>query len=189
MKEDLKEKNIMNYFSIEEDKEFISKYIEPGLHSSLRLDELSWVKEENGRSPHVKVVLSNSNGQTLEDNFSFSEGARKYSSRKLRHMWDRHYSTEELQRILESSNGDMQDFIEKVSHKLVGRVFDEFKVSGKEIEGKEGKANWFKGCIGLPNFCSTSYSPRKLTFDKNNSYDYKRLEKHSSAEDLKSPWS
>jgi hypothetical protein len=173
-------------FNIEEDKEFISKYIEPGIHEDITIDSFEWEEPENG-PPSVRVKLYNSQGQTAEDRFSYSEKAARYSNIKIKHMWDRFYTTAELEKIVGQSNNDMYRFISLLNQKLSGKTFKQFKFSGKEIEGKDGKPNWFKATIGLPNFCSTDFSPRKLSFDPNSKYDMNRLESHSHISESNSP--
>lgn len=160
-------------FTVQEESS--NKYISPGLHSDIEITDLRWVEGDGNYAPKMEITIMNSENQTLTDSFSFSENAKKYSELKITHIWNSFYETSKLKDIAERCGDDMEMFTNEIGRYLIGQKFSNFKVSGKEIQGKDGKKNWIKGCIGFPNFASGLAKTRTLTFDPNNNYDINRL--------------
>lgn len=156
-------------FIVENEKVFESNYLTPGIHKNVKLEGFEADEDRN----NIKIKIS-CEGKTAEDTVVFSENAVKYSIQKLTHIWDRFYPTEEWKTYAATANG-IKEISAFLDRKLKGKVFDEFKLCGKEIAGKDGKQNWWKATIGLPSFCSTEFSPKPLKFDKMNQYDWVRL--------------
>lgn len=173
-------------FTVQEER--TNEYLSPGIQSDIEIMNLQWDDGNGKYSPRIEITLSNKSGQTLTDSFSFSDSAKKYSEAKITHIWNSFYDPEQLKTIAENCGDDMEMFTNEIGRYLIGKVFTEFKVSGKEIQGKEGKNNWIKGCIGLPDFASGPMKQRSLKFDPKNSYDMNRLPSETPDMQVKTKW-
>lgn len=163
-------------FIVEEEKEFESKYLGYGMHQNLKIDGFVG-KEDLGFTPRIILTVSNTQGQTAElDLYMNTEvknkmSAQQVSMKAIKHLWDRQYLATDLPPLLDKCNS-IPDLVNMLNSKLTGKVYDEFMLNGKEIPTKktddQGKpySNWFKAVLGFTPFCSTKYSPKKLTWDE-----------------------
>ena len=162
-----------------EEKVFESKFIEPGVH----VVKIVGIKgeEPEGYSPRLMFGFTTQDGKAAEAVFYMSEKAVGRSLEKVKHLATKCIKTEDLDKVEAESLEDYASQLNKILKNKVLRV----KFTGEEIEGKEGKNNWDKATIGLPPFAEATkegaeYTPvseedSKLTFNRNNKYDYKAL--------------
>ena len=162
-----------------EEKVFESKYLAPGIHK-VKITEISGHAPE-GRSPYLELKFANSEQKTAEVKFYMSEKAMPRSLEKLTHIGTKCVTRETMDSI---SADSLEDYGKKLENTLKGKVL-RIKFTGEEIEGKEGKGNWWKANIGLPRFAEACKEGAEyeavdddntaLTFDESNNYDMKRL--------------
>lgn len=160
-----------------EEKEFVSKYIEPGVHR-IRIVGISGTEPESG-SPYLQIDFENAKEQTANIRFYMSERAIDMSKRKLNHLATKMVTKEKLDKVKAES---LEDYGSKLDSLLGGKSC-RVKFTGEEVDGNKG--NWWKAGIGLPTFAEATkegaeYEPlsdedSKLFLDKTNKYDWKPL--------------
>ena len=154
-----------------EEKVFESKYITPGISDVT----ISGIEGSNGdgKSPYVMFNFTKMNTtQTASIKFFLSEAASKRSLEKIKHIATKVVTEEAINAV---SGNDAATYAQNLSKLLVGKSL-RIKFSGEEVQGKDGKNNWYKATIGLPSFAEKlGTTPSKLKFDANNNYDMKKL--------------
>jgi len=160
-----------------EEKEFVNKYIEPGVHR-VRIIGISGTEPESG-SPYLQIDFENAKEQTANIRFYMSEKAKKMSTEKIIHLFSRMVTKKELDKMKAES---LEDYGSKLDSLLGGKSC-RVKFTGEEVDGNKG--NWWKAGIGFQPFAEATkegaeYEPlsdedSKLVLDKTNKYDWKPL--------------
>ncbi len=156
-----------------------SPYLKAGIQE---VTIVNFVIPEGSSVPCMEINLTNTAGnRTLAHRFYFPDGddedsVKNYekSARQIKHIATKTVNDTEFNTAWEMSTNLNQLSINL--SKLLGGKSLRMKLSGKEIQGKDGKLNWFKAVITGNRFAEAlSVNPTKLTFDPDNQYDMKRL--------------
>jgi hypothetical protein len=162
-----------------EEKSFVSKYLTPGIHEA-KIQKIEFT-ESNGGTEGLLVVLEgkpdadlDGNGKTADTKWWMSTNAWPYTKDRLVIMADKLGVRDALDAI---NAGTAAEYAVALNTIFGGKAA-RWKLSGEEIEGKEGKNNWFKAGIagyGFVEPMSITAEASKLKFDDSNKYDMKRL--------------
>jgi hypothetical protein len=157
--------------------QFVSKYIEPGIHR-VRINSIEG-QEPEGRSPYIQITFEDKDSKTADIRFYMSEKAMPKSLEKIKHIGTKLVTEDELDGI----NADNLAGYGAALNKLLAGKGCRIKFTGEEVDGEKGR--WWKAGIGLPTFAEATkegaqYEPvsdedSRLTFDKTNQYDWKPL--------------
>jgi hypothetical protein len=162
-----------------EEKVFDSKFIKPGVHE-VTIAEVTGDTPE-GKSPYVMFKFVDKEGKAADIRFYLSTGAVKRSLEKIVHLGTKLVTREQI----DATDADTATEYGANLNKLLRGKKVRIKFSGEQVQGTNGKPNWFKAVIGLPAFAEEiEVSPSKLKFDENSKWDMKRLEATSSTEEL-----
>ena len=151
------------------ESEFTSDYIGYGVRENITIGAISLKEDQFG----VKLVvpMTNAEGKKVQNEWSLkqevSEGKKKSAAQvtmgKVTHLWNKYFPQADLDVALSGVKTN-QDLATLLNSKLKGKVLDKVLFRGKEIAGKEGKANWWKAEIGFAPFASTAFAPANLVF-------------------------
>tara|TARA_R110001599_G_scaffold92398_2_gene241979 strand:+ start:529 stop:1095 length:567 start_codon:yes stop_codon:yes gene_type:complete len=160
-----------------EEKEFVSKYIEPGVHI-VKITGMLGAEPESG-APYLQIDFENAKEQTANIRFYMSEKAKEMSTKKIIHLFSRMVTKKELDKIKAKS---LEDYGSKLNT-LFSEKSCRVKFTGEEVDGNKG--TWWKAGIGLPTFAEATsegaeHAPisndnSKLFLNKENKYDWKPL--------------
>lgn len=146
------------------------KYISYGIRN-VKFTSITAQESEGGSTPSIFINFEEvGTGKTLSSRFPFSEKSTQISLRKIKHM---------LTKIVDETTADgifastLTEYAAAISKYLVNNTL-RIKFNGEEVQGKEGKNNWFKAVVNFPPFAEAlSVNPTELKFDS--VADVKRL--------------
>jgi hypothetical protein len=155
-----------------EDKVFESKFIKPGIHENVKIEAITAPPVEDGKSPYIQFKFVDLEGKAAEINFYMSDAAMPMSLRKIKHIATKLVEESVIDGVEAPS---IPAYAKAISPLLCNKML-RVKFVGKEIQGKEGKQNWFKAALGLPAFAeSMGTTPTKLVFTETSQWDMERL--------------
>lgn len=164
----------------EERKEVVGPYLKPGI-TKLKVAHLEAVTSSVKKTPGIKITFEgesreelNGAGQTMDDTLYLTEKSMQYSMARLGEIAEAVGVREQIDAIQES---ETQNYINKVLPLIRGKFF-RCKINGEEVEGREGKNNWFKAKLPFRHFAESldvAESESRLRFNKDDAYDMKRL--------------
>lgn len=159
------------------------KYIYPGIYDEVIIKGVTSGTSKNKQTPFVAVELyTKEGGEQNSKSFEFymSENAADMSKAKLKHIATK-VNTEEAFNSISASS--LEEYAQKLNSIMAGREL-RMKFTGEEYENAQGDVKE-AARIGLPNFAEATqpgaaYPPvskekSQLTFDKDNEYDFKKL--------------
>ena len=161
----------------EEEKEMVSKFIEPGI-SECKIASMEYTTSQRG-TEGIKIIFNShdvkeldNSPRTAETPLWFSENGKKYALQKLIAFSKALGVREQLDGI---KAPDYTEYAKAVMP-IIGNKFFRMKLIGKEIAGNKG--NWWKAEVPFNNFVESLNIPTeksRLTFDVNNQYDMVKL--------------
>ena len=172
-----------------EEKEFVSQYLNPGIHTA-KIQKIEFT-ESNGGTEGLIITLEGkpdaaleNKGKTADTKWWMSPNAWPYTKDRLVIMADKLGVRDGLDDISTNSSAEYAEALNAIFAGKVAR----WKLAGEEIEGKEGKNNWFKAGIAGYGFIeptTISDEASKLKFDEGNKYDMKRLKPSDTSSPFK----
>lgn len=166
-------------------------YIYPGIREVV-INKWTHGKSANKGTPFIAVELTTVEGKAAGNveprsfEFYVSEGAMKMSLSKIKHITTK-ITTEE--KFASKNPADLEEMVEHLNDLTRGETYRQ-KFTGEEYINSKGEVKE-KATIGLPDFAEAIQegaeypvvpaSESKLTFDKNNQYDFKKLPKDADA--------
>lgn len=184
----------MSMFNLSEVEEKTSGngnlYIYPGIRDVV-ITKWTQGKSANKGTPFIAVNLVTVEGKKAGNvdprafEFYMTEGAMKMSLSKIKHIVTK-ITTEE--KFASKNPADIEEMVEHLNDLTRGETL-RMKFIGEEYENSNGEVKE-AARIGLPEFAEAiqegaAYpvvTETKLTFDKNNPYDFKKLEKDNTKE-------
>lgn len=166
-------------------------YIYPGVRD-VKIKKWTKGKSANKGTPFIAVHLVTVEGdkQNIEPRqfeFYMSEGAMKMSLSKIKHIVTK-ITTEE--KWASKNPEDIDEMVDHLNDLTRGETYRQ-KFIGEEYENSNGEVKE-AARIGLPEFAEAIQegaeypvvpeSESKLVFDKDNKYDFKKLEKDNTNE-------
>lgn len=176
--------NIFSNQNVEDTVATGQKYIYPGLYDSVIISEVVAGASKKKQTPFIGIKMhSEDGGPTNAKSFEMymSEGAYKTSKTKIKHIATKVNTLEAFEAIQAT---DLEDYALKLRAILVGRKL-RMKFTGSQYENAQGEIK-DNANIGLPPFAEAveagaahpivEKADSKLTFDKNNQWDFKKLD-------------
>lgn len=162
-----------------EEKDFTSEYLKPGIHIAkiAKIEHKTANGGTEGFTIHHEgkpMAELGGKGQKAETTYWMSEKAWPFSKDRLVIMADKLGLRAALDKINASS---AKEYAAALNSIFAGKAA-RWKFAGEEVQGKEGKQNWFKAGLsgyGFVEPLSVTESESKLKFDPSNKYDMKRL--------------
>lgn len=189
---------------VEEKGQRVSAFLAPGIHTA-KIAKVEFI-ESNGGTPGIKMTLEGKpnggdfahpagpqyKGSTAETTYWLSEKAWKFTKDRLIIIADK---TGKRAQLDAAKGSTPAEYVASIAPVFTG-VTANFKLAGKEIEGKVGddgtkKNNWFKAELAGYGFVEAlGTEPSTLKFDETNKYDMVRLPAAvvESATSEESPW-
>lgn len=158
-------------------KEFVSKWISPGIHE-VKVTNVT-ATEPEGKSPYLTFSFENKTGQTADVKFYVSEAARERTMTKIKHLGTKVVDETTLDAV---TGKNYTEYAKNLTRAITGKWLrvkfsGEMVAGGINAENGEKKKDWAKATIGLPTFAEKlTTNPTKLKFDPTNKYDLKPLD-------------
>ncbi len=132
----------------EEEKEFASPYIRPGVHEA-KVKSIEYFESSKKGTPGIKFTFEGRkvgeqlDGPVAETSLWLSEKAWEYTQRTLTRMASA-FDTREALDAVEVDGA--KEYVEAITPHIVG-IWARFLFIGEEVEGRDGKNNWFKATL------------------------------------------
>lgn len=148
-------------------------WLKPGIHE-VKVTKIV-ATEEDGKTPRLDLTFENREGKIATGTLYFSELAKQNSTKNIGFI----LNAVGVKSLISGKN--LTEMAKNLEKSLSGKFF-RHRFVAEEIQGKEGKSNWFKAKMGFKYSTeSISTTPSKLKeLDRNNPYDYKTLAKPDS---------
>lgn len=166
------------------------KYIYPGIYNNVVIKGVTSGQSKNKQTPYVAVEFYTEEGGPVNSKsfeFYMSENAADMSKTKLKHIATKVGTAEAFDSI---NANDLQGYAIELNKIMQGRRL-RMKFTGEQYENAQGEVK-DAARIGLPPFAEAieagaAHAPvsddnTQLTFDKNNEYDFKKLNVPQTAE-------
>lgn len=183
--------NLFSNENVEEKTGGQGKYIYPGIYDNIIIKEVTSGTSKNKGTPYVQVSMYTEDGgenNSKEFEFYMTENAADMSKSKLKHIATKVAKAEEFNSIKANNIDEYAQALDKI---MKGKRL-RMKFTGEQYENAQGDVKDVAK-IGLPVFAEAieegaEYPPvskedSKLTFDKNNQWDYKKLDIQPDPED------